>query len=48
MRAATYEDLLKVPDHLVAEILEGELYGAIPLVHQRPVGAPETRQSHGV
>jgi Uma2 family endonuclease len=25
-RAATYEDLLKVPDHLVAEILEGELY----------------------
>jgi Uma2 family endonuclease len=26
MRAATYEDLLKVPDHLVAEILEGELY----------------------
>lgn len=25
-RAATYEDLLKVPAHLVAEILEGELY----------------------
>ena len=25
-RAATYEDLLKVPGHLVAEILEGELY----------------------
>jgi Uma2 family endonuclease len=25
-RAATYDDLLKVPDHLVAEILEGELY----------------------
>ena len=25
-RSATYEDLLKVPDHLVAEILEGELY----------------------
>lgn len=24
--AATYEDLLKVPDHLVAEILDGELY----------------------
>ena len=23
---ATYEDLLKVPDHLVAEIVEGELY----------------------
>jgi Uma2 family endonuclease len=23
---ATYEDLLKVPDHLVAEILDGELY----------------------
>lgn len=27
-RAATYEDLLKVPDHLVAEILEGELYAS--------------------
>lgn len=25
-RAATYEDLVKVPDHLVAEIVEGELY----------------------
>ena len=25
-RPATYEDLLKVPDHLIAEILEGELY----------------------
>ena len=23
---ATYEDLLKVPDHLVAEIIDGELY----------------------
>src|SRR5712692_807902 len=25
-RPATYEDLLKVPDHLVAEIVDGELY----------------------
>jgi Uma2 family endonuclease len=25
-RPATYEDLLKVPDHLVAEIIDGELY----------------------
>jgi Uma2 family endonuclease len=25
-RPATYEDVLKAPDHLVAEILEGELY----------------------
>ena len=25
-KAATYEDLLRVPDHLVAEILDGELY----------------------
>jgi Uma2 family endonuclease len=25
-RPATYEDLLEVPDHLVAEIVEGELY----------------------
>ena len=23
---ATYEDLLQVPDHLVAEIVDGELY----------------------
>ncbi len=25
-RRATYEDLLKVPDTMVAEILDGELY----------------------
>jgi Uma2 family endonuclease len=25
-RPATYEDLLRVPDHLVAEILDGDLY----------------------
>ena len=25
-KAATYEDLMKVPDHFVAEILDGELY----------------------
>src|SRR5262249_61013618 len=25
-RRATYEDLLKVPDHLVGEIVDGELY----------------------
>jgi Uma2 family endonuclease len=25
-RRATYEDLLRVPDHLVAEIVDGELY----------------------
>lgn len=27
-RPATYEDLLKVPEHLVAEIVDGELYTA--------------------
>jgi Uma2 family endonuclease len=27
-RPATYEDLMKVPDHLVAEIVEGELHTA--------------------
>ncbi|HYH10235.1 MAG TPA: Uma2 family endonuclease [Thermoanaerobaculia bacterium] len=27
-RPATYDDLLKVPDHLVAEIVEGELYAS--------------------
>jgi Uma2 family endonuclease len=27
-KPATYEDLLKVPDHLVAEILDGELYAS--------------------
>lgn len=26
LRPATYEDLLKVPDHLVAELIDGELY----------------------
>ena len=25
-RPATYDDLLRVPDHLVAEIVDGELY----------------------
>ena len=33
-RPATYEDLLKVPDHLVAELVEGELYAS-----PRPSGA---------
>jgi len=28
MRPATYEDLMKVPDHLIAEIVEGELYAS--------------------
>jgi Uma2 family endonuclease len=27
-RPATYEDLLKVPDHMVAEIVEGELFAS--------------------
>jgi hypothetical protein len=26
LRPATYADLLKVPDHLVAELIDGELY----------------------
>ncbi len=26
LRHATYEDLLKIPDHLVAELIDGELY----------------------
>lgn len=26
LRDATYEDLLKVPDHLIAELIDGELY----------------------
>jgi Uma2 family endonuclease len=26
LRDATYEDLLRVPDHLVAELIDGELY----------------------
>jgi Uma2 family endonuclease len=36
-RPATYEDLLKVPDHLIAELIDGELYTtsrpAIPQMH---------------
>lgn len=35
-RPATYDDLLKVPDHLVAEIIEGELYAS-----PRPAGRHE-------
>ena len=35
---ATYDDLLKVPDHLVAEILDGELY-ATPRPAPRHAGA---------
>ena len=27
-KAATYEDLLQVPEHLIAEILDGELYAS--------------------
>jgi Uma2 family endonuclease len=38
-RPATYEDLLSVPDHLVAEILDGDLHTsprpAIPHAHAR-------------
>jgi Uma2 family endonuclease len=37
---ATYEDLLKVPDHLRAEIVEGELYTS-----PRPSGAHERAMS---
>jgi Uma2 family endonuclease len=35
-RPATYEDLLQVPDHLVAEIVEGELFTS-----PRPTGTHE-------
>lgn len=35
-RPATYEDLLQVPDHLIAEIVEGELFAS-----PRPAGAHE-------
>ena len=40
-RPATYENLLAVPDHLVAEIVDGELYVS-PLV-DRFVGAERQR-----
>jgi Uma2 family endonuclease len=36
---ATYEDLLQVPDHLVAEILDGDLYGT---------PRPRPRHAHAV
>ena len=42
MAAATFEDLLKVPDHLVAEIVEGELYTT-----PRPAG-PHGRVISGI
>lgn len=38
---ATYEDLLKVPDHLVAEIVDGELY-ATPRPAPRHADASST------
>lgn len=38
---ATYEDLLKVPDHLVAEIVDGELY-ATPRPTPRHADASST------
>jgi len=41
-RRATYDDLVKVPDTMVAEILEGELY-ATP----RP-GSPHARTASGI
>jgi Uma2 family endonuclease len=40
-RAATYEDLLQVPDHLVAEIIDGELYTS-------PRPAPRHARAAGV
>ena len=39
-RAASYEDLMKVPDHLVAEILEGELYAT-----RTPCGPSHTQDT---
>ena len=41
-RPATYADLLKVPDHLVAEIIEGELFTS-----PRPAG-PHERALGGI
>jgi Uma2 family endonuclease len=41
-RPATYEDLLQVPDHLIAEIVEGELYTS-----PRPSG-PHERAMSGI
>ncbi len=41
-RPATYEDLLQVPDNLIAEIIEGELYTS-----PRP-GGPHERAGGGI
>jgi len=41
-RPATYEDLLNVPDHLVGEIVEGDLYTS-----PRPAG-PHERSGGGI
>jgi Uma2 family endonuclease len=40
-RPATYEDLMQVPDHLVAEIVEGELFASPRPAgpHERAMGA---------
>jgi Uma2 family endonuclease len=44
-RPATYEDLLQVPDHLIAEIIEGELFTSPRPAgpHERALGAIHAR-----
>src|SRR5688500_8930570 len=44
-RPATYEDLMKVPDHLIAEIIEGELFTSPRPAgpHERALGAIHAR-----
>jgi Uma2 family endonuclease len=44
-RPATYEDLLKVPDNLIAEIIEGELFTSPRPAgpHERALGAIHSR-----
>jgi hypothetical protein len=44
-RRVTYEDLLKVPDTMVAEILEGELYATVRVLYQPQSVSPVSQLS---
>ena len=46
-RPATYEDLLKVPDHLIAELIDGELYASPRPAHRHMRAASKLNRKLG-